>query len=336
MTLPGTSTPFRFVVLVLIFSATLPSGIARADDISCNELLTGLKNKIIGFFGPERPPEPVPTMTELLASRLPADPEVIRLFVRDPKIPTMPHYTNNMIGSIQDAFAPWFRREHTESYAEMLRKQHRLLTGGETGEQTYLSTSVSRPLEPGEIGKFRHELPPTIDRAMLQFRFAESLGSLGKHPAPVAEFLKSIKSGEIRWISITEVPRKAHPKSSVLPKVFFDETIEVIFTQVYPERAHAGHYVEALEKTMETLRALPRPAELETLIPPLAATIKLFAAGLPFEKVNFSIAMSHVNFILMEHGYRGIENGFFDVYSMLLPEETFHSLLLETIRKAQP
>jgi hypothetical protein len=325
---------FRVLVLSALLFLALPSGIARADD-SCSGLLARIKTKLYGWFVTEKSVESAPTMTKLLESKLPTDPEVIRLFVRFPNTNTMPNYVNNMIRSTQMVFAPWYRREFTEPYADMLRKQHWLLTWGQTGEEMYLSTSLYGPLTLEEIGMFRHELPP-ISPAELRFPFAEKLGGLDKHPEPVAAFLKTIKPGEVRWVSLTEVPRMAHPRASVLPKVYNNETTEVLFTQFYPAQEHTQFYVNALEKIMLELRDLPHPSPLETLVPRLASTIKLFSIGLPFKKVNFSIAMSHVNFILMEHGYRGIENGLLDIYSMLLPEETFHALLLDTIRKAQP
>jgi hypothetical protein len=95
-----------------------------------------------------------------------------------------------------------------------------------------------------------------------------------------------------------------------------------------------------MAKIMEKLRNLPnenavKGTDQQSLLDLLADYLQLFSAGLPFERVNFSIAMAQVNYILMNHGIRGIENGELDLISMMVPTPLFRTIFTDAVLNAK-
>ncbi|MDB5038736.1 MAG: hypothetical protein JWQ35_2264, partial [Bacteriovoracaceae bacterium] len=55
-----------------------------------------------------------------------------------------------------------------------------------------------------------------------------------------------------------------------------------------------------------------------------------------FYRVNNSIFMSHVNYILEAYGLRGISHGYLDYYAFIKSSDQFYGMFLASVRKQNP
>ena len=274
-------------------------------------------------------------MIELLNTRSPQDPEVIRLFVRRPSEPLLSrNYIPNISDSIKESFAPWFEGKSRESFQKMLKVQHTILTMGLDGVHPYLSTSKHQPLGSRSIGKFRFERSSLFLSPYLQFTLSEYFNLSALHPS-LRTFLEESDSGRIYRLELESIPEPRLPLTelSVLhsPGGFRNYMIRYR----YPAGPHTETFVEELEELMGRIRRIPSDGPKEKLLEHLADYVQLFSAGLPFERVNYSIAMAQVNYILMKHGFRGIENVELDLLAVIVPTPVFRQIFADAVKNAQ-
>jgi len=261
-------------------------------------------------------------------------PEVIRLFTRHAHEPIKsPNYIPNISDSLREAFAPWFERRTDQSFKAMLKLQHTILASGIDGEAPYLSTSFLQPLSSQGVGRFRYESLRLPDNAYLQFTISDFFNS-SSIPYAFRTFLEE-SSGEYYRVPILAVPTTHRPEARILTLTSPRGLKEYLVRYRYPSRRSTRIYVEEMSKIMERLRALPLSTPKETVIEHLADYVQVFSAGLPFERVNFSLAMAQVNYVLMNHGLRGIENGELDLISIIAPTSRFREIFAEAVKKGQ-
>jgi hypothetical protein len=103
----------------------------------------------------------------------------------------------------------------------------------------------------------------------------------------------------------------------------------------YPQNHSTEYYLGEMAQIMEEIRDLPPNAPKPRTLHLLADYIQLFSAGLPFDRVNFSIAMAQVNYVLMSHGLRGIENGELDLISAMVDTTLFRKIFSDFVLESQ-
>ena len=333
----------RSLVAVAILSVAFhalfyPSPSVAGPFSSCASLLTRITTVLKGSAVSRPPAEPAHSpILDLLSSKPLTDPEVLRLFTRSP-LRNIVHlnYLENMPDSLREAFVPWLEGQSKLSYREMLRKQHRILTRGLNGSNPYLSTDLNQPLQKRNIGRFRYETWLPALHPELRFSMSAFYDSPEDYPDYFLEFAKK-RDGSTRYLTAIEgIPHARRPDCRLtISKTQSTAVTDLRLYMTYPSASHSETYVDAIEVLMVKLKNTPVGAPREEWVPLLADFIQLFSAGLPFERVNFSIAMSQVNTILMKQGLRGVENGELDLASVMMPTAEFREVFIKHVEKAQ-
>jgi hypothetical protein len=335
--------PSLFAALCLLALAS-PTVTSQAAPLSCRDFLVKAKSWMLGR------PDPRPSgyrvsspMIELLDQHALTDPEVVRLFVRQMDKPVKSeHYLQNISDSIREGFAPWFEKAAPGSYVEMLKLQHVILTMGLDGSHPYLSTSMSQPLSSGSRGRLRYELSSLFMSPYLQYHISDYFNLSALHPA-FKEFLEVGRPGSSYLVAIDGIDEPHRPVMELRTLNLAQGIQNYSVRYRYPPNPGTRFYVEELEKKMESLRALPASegspvtgkvpsADLLNL---LADYVQLFSAGLPFDRVNYSMAMAQVNYILMKHGMRGIEHGDLDLIAVVVPTRVFRQVFSDAVKAGQ-
>jgi hypothetical protein len=329
------------LLMVTALVAALPlsrSNSALATPLpSCSELLLKLKSVLTGVPIPSRSSTQVNSpLVDHLNSRSLSDPEIVRLFTRHAKdVVVHPYYLENMADSIREVFAPWFEKNSSSSYKRMLKHQHAILTQGLNGKNFYLSSSDTIRMKKHRSGQFRYETTSLFNRPVLEFSMNAFSDSPGRCPVYLREFLDKHQNGLYYKTPIEGIPADQRPDAKLYVQRINGALLDFHFYYSYPSSHKSEIYVTQLEKVMTKIRDLPRETPQDLLLSLLADYIQLFSAGLPFDRVNYSIAMSHVNYILMSYGLRGMENGELDLASVMLSTDEFRKAFKFEFEKTQ-
>ena len=324
------------VILLCAIGLELFPAQSMATPLECRDFLLPVWSFLIGRPIPKRSEVRVSSpMVDFLNSRSPEDREVIRLFTRHAKLPILnPNYIPNIQDSIRESFAPWFEKKTTESFKKMLKMQHAILTLGIDAHHPYLSTSVVQSLRSTSIGRFRYQKSSPFSRPQLEFAISDLYLSQSI-PAGLQTFLDQIDSYREYLLPIASIPDAHRPEARITVLHLHGGGRNYLFKLRYPENHSTEYYLEEMARIMEDLRDLPSNSPRSKLLQLLADYVQLFSAGLPFDRVNFSIAMAQVNYVLMNHGYRGIENGELDLISVMVPTLVFREIFSEAVQQNQ-
>jgi hypothetical protein len=328
--------PLFHILFAWTFLTIQGSESAWSAPFSCRDFLVQAKSLILGRPSPKKSDVTIESpMITFLRERSLQDREVIRLFTRHAGEPIQSrNYIQNISDSIRESFAPWFEGKSEESFQRMLKLQHVILTMGLDGNHPYLSTSDSRPLSPSSRGRFRHEMSSLFMSPYLEFRVSDFFrpGSMNR---AFRTFLEEDAPGRTYKVPIHSIPEPHRPEIQLTTINVGPGIQDFLIRYRYPSNPVSKTYVEELAYIMETLRQLPSDTPEEELLRLLADYVQVFSAGLPFDRVNYSIAMAQVNYILMKHGFRGIENGELDLISVTVPTPVFRQVFLDSVREAQ-
>ncbi|MBU6153360.1 MAG: hypothetical protein KGP28_03565 [Bdellovibrionales bacterium] len=325
----------RALFFFALFSGPL-SHPAFSASFSCRDLLVHASSLIFGHPVPKKSEVIIQSpMIELFNTHSIRDPEILRLFTRHPKEKLLSrNYIQNIKDSIQESFAPWFEGQSADSFQKMLKLQHTILAMGLDGRHPYLSTSKNQPLGSRSIGRFRHEKSSLFLDPNLLFNLSEYFKPDALPPA-LRSFLEEIDSSRTYPVAIASIPENQRPICAL--SVFHSpggyKNYSIRYR--YPPSQHTGVFVEKLEDLMTRMRKIPLDGPKDELIEHLADYIQVFAAGLPFERVNYSIAMAQANYILMKHGFRGMENGELDLLAVIVPTPVFRLIFADAVKNAQ-
>ena len=94
-----------------------------------------------------------------------------------------------------------------------------------------------------------------------------------------------------------------------------------------PQNKYVKYYINKMEEIMNCLRNGNKSLDL------LGHYIQLGVIGHPFEKVNFSLIMSEVNYILDLWGYIPINHGYLDFECFLNPTKNIIRSFKQTVNK---
>jgi hypothetical protein len=276
---------------------------------------------------------------DLIRTRGLADPEVVRLFVRRSHQPVQaPNYLQNSADALREVFAPWFERLDKDTFQDMLKLHHATLSRGLDRKHPYRSTSTEHPIGGRAVGRLRYEVlrnhySPFFDMILTQemlsgMKFRAFQEWLSERPRSIRPYFLELDAiapqnrPEARWmIAFSEQEGWNDRYQLSYP---FDETVRA--------------YVSQMALIMEEVRNLPvristvRDRDQARLLRLLADYVQLFVVGLPFDRVNYSIAMAQANYVLMKHGLRGIEHQELDYIALMVPTDVFRKVFAEAVQ----
>ncbi len=230
------------------------------------------------------------------------DMEWRRLSLRDPhqKKLSSPNFLQNLHESVADVFDPWFQGRKSGAFEAMLREQHRVLAQGRDGGRTYggASASETNPYP----GLLRNELGPNLMVIATPVWFEKHLR--GEIPPTAAKNLRALeKSGKTQIyelphpIRVVGVGKKAQPYQQLT-----NTYLEIDYADdIQSYLAVAGKTMRRVRDRMKDGRATSADV-VEGMSDYLYYTVRCH----PFRRLNFSLFMSQVNYVLMENGLRGI------------------------------
>lgn len=306
----------RFPLLVLAWLAWgLDTGFARdgTPDVAPSAACAPFQEQLVRLFAqPERP-------------------ESQRLFVRKEgsKI-TDPHYLKNITHSLQDHFHPWFEGTSDLPFRKMLADQHRTANLGRDMKTFYTSpTQEMWGTGPNRYSAGLYRLEEGISGG---FRF-EDLCKNHYCPADFKNHFKAVEKGRKKlWIE--GIPAEHQPKRVLRNRgLFFKSPFDLSIG--YADQKALGHYLDRMELLMNQLRKTPAGAPPGPWMDALADYVQLFSVALPFDTVNFSIAMSQANYILTRNGYRGISHGALDYFAMVYSSDEYRKIFRRMVDDAQ-
>jgi hypothetical protein len=257
-------------------------------------------------------------------------------------------YIHNLTHSTFNNFRNWFRGEAQASFADLLRKQH-------IEAITANSNDLSDWYTPGGVitENALFSLQPGKMRFDSDYRRVMSLEIIGIEEDPLVVF-GYIKAGElsrfenklkgepnkIEGIPTTSStinlglfrPGETSPHNRVLDKATLYHR--------YANPKDIPLYLREMESILIHLRGLykqPRSFTTQAKTVKLIARYhQLFISALPFARVNNSIAMAQVNFLLMEFGLNPIPHGVLDIVCLLVPSEKYQVLFQLAVQKENP
>ncbi len=257
--------------------------------------------------------------------------EVKNLFIRIPGAPVYEmHYIKNAVDSIKTEFAPWFEGHSQQSYLKMLESQHKTLAMGLDRKSLYRPPSSGRPLKLRPASKLRAEKIWDSSPASTGFH-AESLCKNYWCPEGFFDHLKRAQETSPHRLELEGIPFESRPQGFYgwHPKWNFT------FDMVYVPPGLSKPYLERMEKLMLQLREITPGAPKEEWMPLLADYVQLFSVSLPFDRINFSQAMMHANYILMRQGMKGISHGALDYFAMTYSSHDYRKIFETAVMRAQ-
>ena len=280
-----------------------------------------------------------------------------RISVRDPDRPIDdPQYLQNLHDSMTQAFLPWRDHPDTQTFEDMLRKQHKILVAGQDGNYKYFGASrrsdnirVKRTASPGvyrfERGGPKLELkipispsddlkgfaPPKLqvakdararvvvarDEAM---RTAPRAGGRFPPQAPIEPIRVPLSSPDIppeAWTSL------AYDGEKIL--------------QYYPSTENLKkYYLPALARNMSRLQSFGPVTEQNRgeYLALVADYVHLGVKAHPFDIGNYSLIMAQVNYLLNEKGLRPISHAQLDYQALVLDHTDFREIFRKVMDAA--
>lgn len=241
--------------------------------------------------------------------------DIYSLFIRDPNQKNVDsQYIDNCIMSIESVFIPYMTQyihqvpnaeEAYKLYRNMLKAQHRIIVG-----DNYKGFTKAPEMDRLPSHRLRDDIPIKLHKPILKKEW-------------YTEELKNydFKTGEKRQIAVQGIPQEAW------------HTIEDVgdgLKLYLPEIQHLEHYMRKMAGISMMIGAsYPFSKgdacireETEQVLNLLGWYIHLFVICHPFEKVNFSLCMAQVNYILIRMGHRGISHEYLDFKCFLNDTET--------------
>ncbi len=197
-------------------------------------------------------------------------------------------YINNIRKSIDNIFAPYFNKCLNISFRDMLKAQHKHIVNN-------IYRGYTNPINKVPKSLIRDEINVSLHVPLLKKEW-------------YINELKHIKSyiSETIKVEIFDIPKKMWHH--------VDNTKEGLRLYL-PQSKYVKHYLNQMNKIMNYFR------EGHQSLDALAYYIQLGVICHPFEKVNFSLIMSQVNYILNLWGYNPINHEYLDFECFLNPTE---------------
>lgn len=249
----------------------------------------------------------------------------------------------------QAVFAPggfrsWLKGESPLSFADFLRQQHVDVVYGrslflQNWYFPYLVTAanVKDMVQPGLLrsdSKYkRNELAEFI---MLQKNNFDMLLS----DKEIDALMAAPVGQRTRIDGIPEAAQTVNLGFFKPGDLFMGEKIaHAALAHRYADAKYIPIYIARMEMTMLAIRKLyfePRtPENTLAIVKLLAHYHQLFINALPFGRVNNSIAMGHINYLLIELGLNPVTHGDLDFVALVVSSARYENIFIEWVRDHQ-
>ncbi|MHA1437966.1 MAG: hypothetical protein ACTSPD_10350 [Promethearchaeota archaeon] len=236
------------------------------------------------------------------------------IFIRDPNQKDIDEqYIDNCIRSIEEVFIPYMteyiRQPKTISEAhrlfrQILKTQHKIIVG-----EHYKGYTKYPKMDRLPSNRIRDDIPIKIQKPILKKEwYREELKNY------------NLKRGEKRTIVVKSMfPKSGHTIEDVGDglKLYFPD---IVYVDFYLGRM--AQIMALISSSYPFIRCSGTRDEIDQLLNLLGWYIHLFVICHPFEKVNFSLCMTQVNYILIRLGHQGISHGYLDFKCFLNDTET--------------
>lgn len=261
----------------------------------------------------------------------PADPEWQRTIVRYPpgdsrhvRSPAFSNYSQNLANSINEVFDPWFRTGTEDSFVDMLERQWDHITG-----------RAVNPAEGNYHGYFTGMYSGRGGGNSTPFYGKRRLGIVSIAISP-SDFRTPIFYSDLR----SRLPNPGQPDARTpiegisdptdLPSVF--NSTEGHPVVIYPHPSIINRYLRRMAEVMELIRAEPDQTRLLDL---LSVYYQLGISAHTYERINNSLLMAQVNYILTRRGLRGISHRDLDILAITRSTAEFRTFFIRDVLDAQ-
>jgi|GEM_PF-5760166 len=281
-----------------------------------------------------------------------------RLSVRNPMDKLLDEgYLQRLKISLEKAFMPWFESVEPFNdlpFQETLRLQHILLVTGENGNERYKGATLplhnysGPPIPPGQ---YRYERPDLANANghFMTFRADAKLKSKSHYLQRMIEFYRKFPTPTKPHEPVDVFPEPlTHPESVIdlfkLPRVdigvkIWNEIFSQYITHHYPSPRDVPKIISAMAEIMNELKlhsSAITPKTWPVFFELVAEYCYLGIHAHPFEAGNFSLIMSHVNYILVRNGFQGISHENLDYIGLSEHFAEFRKILQTQIADANP
>jgi len=266
------------------------------------------------------PPSGIPSFLKELA---PDSSEWIRMSVRYPhKRDHNKIYLENLFVAISEVFDPWFRNGSISDYEGILKIQHHIMAYGRSFNSVYRGVHELENIYPGV---FRSEIKD-ISHLLTNFslRISDDVDP-SKLPEAVKNLIGLFRDSDVKSLAQIDPIIYRTP----IPEIPEDSLPEIIITKnefraYFPPHYKIKIYLKRMKKVMKEIRKIPVSiSERHKLLPLLAEYLQLGVCAHPFLRINFSMLMGQVNYILKFHGLRGISHKNLDCLALISDSKDF-------------
>lgn len=240
--------------------------------------------------------------------------EGLAAFKKFPSSPIHPEYLECQLEGVK-YFDKVIRNrfERHSSYRDIMIEHHRIVATGLEGTRNYNIRLLSTELSKDVAGKMR----PAGGRLAYPIR----------EKAPVNGILRALAEIDYypngRWdIQIDQIPAEAW-SSGIRVRKGFDI--------VYPDGKYIPLFFSKMEEWLSLIKRLSHQIELERyqhrdmLLPALATYYQLGIHAHAFVRINQSLLMAQVNYILMLNHFRPVYHGYLDAAASFLDTAHFRN-----------
>ncbi|MEZ4749118.1 MAG: hypothetical protein R3B54_00415 [Bdellovibrionota bacterium] len=231
-------------------------------------------------------------------------------------------------------FGSWYRGLRRMSYLDMLRAQHKIACLGKHGDTPYQTTNAgatydTRNIEPGKLRMDIKTGPLAGRQPTVEIEGSEEQ----------INRLKALLGLDIEKRAIWEVEMPL-----LSPEHFPEAVADIHGNAVHfspPPDEMEIYFIKAgeLMELLQSLRWFPLrriPSVRSWVVDTLSDYYQLTVVGLPFVRINHSLLMGHVNYVLMLHGFEPIEHGLLYYDAAFLPPRLFREIFRGAVYKANP
>jgi hypothetical protein len=262
--------------------------------------------------------------------------------------PSFRRYVQTMNDATFRNFAPWFDSSGTSvSFEEMLFEMHLTALFGPDDHAEALAVIRNRSLRDDQkLAALQKRFEPYTGRTIGAmdglhstlrpgFRDAEKSSAMLRFPSEVIEATKAMHGIDLhsltteRRLPIPGVPEKFWPTN-----VKSDPGMPVSIMHFYPTPDGMAAYRSAAGAKLVAIRAEFDALDGDRLIDRIAEYYYVAGNAHFFPRVNNSMLMSQVNYLLLRKGMSGISHGYLDYVAACVPLETFKRVFAEAVRNA--
>ncbi len=258
-----------------------------------------------------------------------------------------PIYVRNITRSTFTTFRTWFESGMPSALTSMLSSLHLEVVKGNSEDplQWYIPEdlnvpSVDRVLQPGTMRSSPNfERVPELEYLGITNSLAKKLTQLSREER--VSLPRRLRGSRTK---IEGIPAAAQPEFlgfkedgeySPTRRVVIEPTVYIS----YAKAEHIHLYLSEMDRVLRIVHGLIRGNDFQgrdqKVVRLLARYHQLFIAALPFARVNNSIAMAQINYILLTLGLNPIAHSYLDVICLLVSSDRYQDLFETEVFRSQ-